>query len=52
MGVGVAVGVELRPLWIRERRVGARAKLLLSFGGVKGSRTRTGWAAGDGELGD
>lgn len=27
----------------------SRAKLLLSFGGVKGSRTRTGWAAGDGE---
>lgn len=27
----------------------SRAKLLLSFGGVKGIRTRTGWAAGDGE---
>jgi hypothetical protein len=42
MGVGVAVGVELRPLWIRERSLWSRAKLLLSFGGggrVKGIRS-------------
>lgn len=51
MGAGVAVGVELRRLWIRERRAGAGRNCCYHLGGVRGTRTRagTGWAAGDGE---
>lgn len=51
MGAGVAVGVELRRLWIRERRAGAGRNCCYHLGGVRGIRTRagTGWAAGDGE---
>lgn len=51
MGVGVAVGVELRPLWIRERSLGAGRNCCYHLGVLRGSVQvqRTGWASGDGE---
>lgn len=51
MGEGVAVGVEVRPLWIRERRLGAGRNCCCHLGVLRGSVQvqRTGWASGDGE---